>query len=142
LLVFNYDEWGGFFDHVPPPTAPIPEADALAGNKDGLLGFRVPCVVVSPYAQREHVSSLVLDHTSILRLIEWRWGLDPLTERDATANNLADVLDFRRPSLRVKQFRVPTGPFGRPCPGPSTRAAMTDEWELLRAKAAGFGWPV
>ena len=142
LLVFNYDEWGGFFDHVPPPTAAIPDADALAGNEDGLLGFRVPCMVVSPFARREHVSSLVLDHTSILRMIEWRWGLEPLTERDATANNLADVLDFRRPSLKAKQFRVPTGPFGQPCPRPSTRAAMTDEWELLRAKAAAFGWPV
>ena len=97
LLVFNYDEWGGFFDHVPPPTAPIPPADALAGNEDGLLGFRVPCMVVSPFARREHVSSLVLDHTSILRMIEWRWGLEPLTVRDATANNLADVLDFRAP---------------------------------------------
>jgi phospholipase C len=143
LLVFNYDEWGGFFDHVPPPTAPIPDADALAGNEDGLLGFRVPCMVVSPFARREHVSSLVLDHTSILRMIEWRWGLEPLTERDATANNLADVLDFRAPSLKAKQFRVPTGPFGRPCPPPAnTRAAMTDEWELLRARAAAFGWPV
>jgi len=75
-------------------------------------------------------------------MIEWRWGLDPLTERDATANNLADVLDFRRPSLKAKQFRVPAGPFGQPCPRPSTRAAITDEWELLRAKAAAFGWSV
>ena len=141
LLVFNYDEWGGFFDHVPPPTASIPDADALAGNEDGLLGFRVPCMVVSPFARREHVSSLVLDHTSILRMIEWRWGLEPLTERDATANNLADVLDFRAPNLKTKQFRVPTGPFGRPCLRPNTRTLMTDEWELLRAKAAAFGWP-
>ncbi len=128
---------------MPPPTAPIPDADALAGNEDGLLGFRVPCLVVSPFARREHVSSRVLDHTSILSMIEWRWGLEPLTVRDATANNLADVLDFRAPSLKVKQFRVPTGPFGRPClPQAGTRAAMTDEWELLRAKAAAFGWPV
>ena len=93
---FNYDEWGGFFDHVPPPTAPIPAADQLAGNEDGLLGFRVPCIVVSPFARRGTSRSLVLDHTSVLRMIEWRWGLEPLTVRDATANNLADVLDFRR----------------------------------------------
>ena len=75
-------------------------------------------------------------------MIEWRWGLKPLTVRDATANNLAEVLDFAAPSLKAKQFRVPTGPFGQPCTGGGARAAMTDEWELLRAKAAAFGWPV
>jgi phospholipase C len=48
LLVVNYDEWGGFYDHVPPPTAPIPEADQLAGNQDGRLGFRTPAVIISP----------------------------------------------------------------------------------------------
>ena len=42
-LVINYDEWGGFFDHVPPPTRPAAAADAAAGNADGRLGFRVPC---------------------------------------------------------------------------------------------------
>ena len=142
LLVFNYDEWGGFFDHVPPPTAPIPSVDELVGNEDGRLGFRVPTMLVSPFARREYVSSLVLDHTSILRMIEWRWGLAPLSVRDATANNLAEVLDFAAPSLKAKQFHVPPGPFGQPCTGAGTRAAMTDEWELLRAKAAAYGWPV
>ena len=44
VLLFNFDEWGGFYDHVPPPTAPIPAADAAAGNQDGRLGFRVPCL--------------------------------------------------------------------------------------------------
>src|SRR6185436_15401202 len=55
LLVINYDEWGGFFDHVPPPTA-----------VDGLLGFRTPCFLISPYAPRAAVSHLVFDHTSVL----------------------------------------------------------------------------
>jgi len=59
VLVFNYDEWGGFFDHVPPPTvSAIPSADQGVGN-DGLLGFRVPCLLVSPFAPREHVTSTV-----------------------------------------------------------------------------------
>jgi hypothetical protein len=98
VLVFNFDEWGGFFEHVPPPTAPIPPADKLAGNTDGLLGFRVPCLLVSPFAPRERVSHVVCDHTSILRMIEWRWNLPPLTVPDATANNLATALDFRAPS--------------------------------------------
>src|SRR4029079_9578853 len=48
VLVINYDEWGGFFDHVPPPTAPIPAADAAAGNTDGRLGFRTAPPLVAP----------------------------------------------------------------------------------------------
>src|SRR5205085_1127656 len=74
VLVITYDEWGGFFDHVPPPERPLPAADVAAGATDGLLGFRVPCLLIAPYAPAR-VSSLVFDHTSVLRLIEWRWQL-------------------------------------------------------------------
>src|SRR4029079_11565498 len=48
VLVINFDEWGGFFDHVPPPTAPIPAADAAAGNTDGRLGFPRAPLAVAP----------------------------------------------------------------------------------------------
>jgi phospholipase C len=140
VLVFNFDEWGGFFEHVPPPTAPIPPADQAAGNTDGLLGFRVPCLLVSPFAPRERVSHVVFDHTSILRMIEWRWNLPPLTVRDATANNLATALDFRAPSLQAKQFALPPGPFGTLC-SPATLAVTLDHWESLRGVASASGWP-
>lgn len=63
-------------------TAPIPPADQAAGNQDGRLGFRTPCLIVSPFARREFVSHQLLDHTSVLKMIEWRWGLAPLTVRD------------------------------------------------------------
>ena len=139
-LVINYDEWGGFFEHVPPPAAPIPPADQAAGNTDGLLGFRVPSLLVSPYAPRERVSHVVFDHTSILRMIEWRWNLAALTVRDETANNLATALDFRAPSLMAKQFAVPPGPFGTLCSLPSS-ALMLNKWEQLRGLAAVSGWP-
>jgi phospholipase C len=139
VLVFNYDEWGGFFDHVPPTTAPIPPADQAAGNEDGLRGFRVPCLVVSPYSGSGAVSSVVLDHTSVLRMIEWRWGLESLTVRDATANNLAEALDFKARAHKVKQFLVPTGPFGGPCV--TARApAVPDKWQGLLAMSAALGW--
>ena len=82
MLVINYDEWGGFFEHIPPSLAPIPAADQAAGS-DGRRGFRVPCVIASPFARRGFVPNTVFDHTSVLKLIEWRWGLEPLTERDA-----------------------------------------------------------
>jgi len=115
VLIINYDEWGGFYDHVPPPTAPIPPASAAAGDVDGRLGFRVPCVVISPYARRNYVAHGQYDHTSILKMIEWRFGLPPLTVRDSTANNLAEVLNFASPDVLAPAFTVPTGPFGNPC---------------------------
>jgi len=141
VFVINYDEWGGFYDHVPPPSAPIPPADRVAGNQDGLLGFRTPLLVISPFAKREHVSSLVLDHTSILKMIEWRWHLDPLTVRDATANNLAAVLQFARPDFAAKQLDVPSGPFGQLCV-PGVPDETDEEWLPLLARAAEYGWPV
>ena len=141
VLVINYDEWGGFFDHVPPGTAPIPPADQVAGNQDGRLGFRTPCFVISPFAQREFVSHRGFDHTSVLKMIEWRWGLPPLTVRDATANNLAEALQFTAPDLRAKSFSVPTGPFGSACV-PSVPNDTEAEWLPLLDLAALFGWPV
>jgi phospholipase C len=142
VLVINYDEWGGFFDHVPPPIAPIPAADAAAGNTDGRLGFRTAALVVAPWAPAG-VSHVQLDHTSVLRMIEWRWGLEPLTVRDETANNLADALDFTKVRRHAPLFYVPPGPFGAPCP-PATTPASPDGAELggLAGLAASFGWPI
>lgn len=116
VLVINYDEWGGFFDHVAPGAAPIPAADAAAGATDGLRGFRVPCFVVSPWSKGGRVAHGVYDHTSILKMIEWRWSLEPLSTRDASANNLAEVLNFGAydPSI-PPAYDLPTGPFGQPC---------------------------
>ncbi|HMG05219.1 MAG TPA: alkaline phosphatase family protein [Chthoniobacterales bacterium] len=117
VLIITCDEWGGFFDHVAPPLAPIPAATAAAGDTDGRLGFRVPCVVISPMAQRGFVAHEQFDHTSILRMIEWRWSLPALSNRDLGANNLADVLDFvATPNLTAPTFNVPGGPFGAACP--------------------------
>jgi phospholipase C len=141
VFVINYDEWGGFFDHVRPPIKPVPTADPLRGDNDGVLGFRTPCFVMSPLARRGHVSHLEMDHTSILKMIEWRWNLPPLSVRDETANNMAAVLNFAAPNLRAKQFSVPTGPFGQQCV-PGVPDATDDEWRPLLDIAASFGWPV
>jgi phospholipase C len=137
VLVINFDEWGGFFDHVPPPTAPIPPADMAAGNMDGRLGFRTAALVVAPWAPTT-VAHEQFDHTSVLRMIEWRFGLEPLTVRDATANNLADVLDFSHPRSHVPQWAVPTGPFGAPCVAPIEEAGLG----ALAGLALSLGWPI
>jgi len=57
-------------------------------------GFRVPSGVVSPYARPNYVSSVVHDHTSILKLVETKWNLPALTERDAHADDLLDSVDL------------------------------------------------
>jgi phospholipase C len=109
VLIINFDEWGGFFDHVPPPQAP--DVDPAYT----LRGFRVPCLVISPFARRRYVAHGVYDHTSILRMIEWRWGLRPLSVRDARANNLANVLDFKHRNLKAPRILAP-GVVGKACP--------------------------
>jgi phospholipase C len=147
VLVINFDEWGGFFDHVPPPLAPIPPADQAAGNADGRLGFRTPTVLVSPLARRRHTSSIQYDHTSVLRMIEWRWGLEPLTVRDATANNLAQELDFSGGDLKAPAYAVPavTGavcpirPFVTQPASPRASAGQA-HWAELAEVARQHGW--
>jgi len=103
LLVITFDEWGGFFDHVPPPVAH--DVDPAYQQR----GFRVPCLLISPFAPRGKVSHTVFDHTSILRLVEWRFALAPLSVRDREANNLATALDFSHrissaPALAAPHF--------------------------------------
>jgi phospholipase C len=129
LLVFTYDEWGGFFDHVPPPRVDPPSGEPV--SQDGLRGFRVPCLLISPFAHRQHVSHLVFDHTSILQFIEWRWKLDPLTERDRTANNLAEALDFSRRNLDAPSYATDTQEFPSPCD-----VGSADKWDTLAEIAA------
>ena len=100
VFLLNYDEAGGFYDHVAPPVAtppdniaPILKPGDIPGGFDR-YGFRVPLVMISPWAQKNFVSHVVADHTSILKFIETRFGLQPLTARDAAAHDLLDMLDF------------------------------------------------
>ncbi|MGH7897888.1 MAG: alkaline phosphatase family protein [Candidatus Binatia bacterium] len=92
--VLTYDEHGGFYDHVPPPRVSDFRASDDHCEDWAQLGFRVPTVIASPFARRAFVGTNLYDHTSILKLIEWRFCLEPLNMRDETANNLAEVLDF------------------------------------------------
>jgi len=96
VLIVDFDEWGGFFEHVAPPRATAAnQVDPDIVNGKTLLGLRVPTVIASPFTKGNpsspQVNDLVFDHTSVLKLIEWRWGLAPLTPRDASndINNLA-----------------------------------------------------
>jgi phospholipase C len=96
LFVITYDEHGGFYDHVAPPRT----ADDRAAAGFDQLGFRVPTLVMGPYVKAGHVSSVVHDHTSVLRHMETMFGLEPLGARDAAANDLSDTIDAARLAAR------------------------------------------
>ena len=122
VLVINRDEWGGFFDHVAPPRVIAPnnvDTDLVDGK--ALLGCRVPTVIVSPFTRgnpaKPRINSLLFDHTSVLKLIEWRWGLAPLTARDASDEiaNLALALDFSSVDTSVPELPVIANPPLDPC---------------------------
>lgn len=102
MLIIVYDEGGGYYDHVPPPASEppddVPPKIHVPPDQPGgydRLGFRVPCIVVAPFAKADHVSHLVYDHTSILKTIERKWNLPPLTRRDAAAADLLDFIDLK-----------------------------------------------
>jgi phospholipase C len=119
LLVWTYDECGGYYDHVPPPSAvepdSVPPQITVPPDLPGAFnqyGFRVPAGVVSPYAIPDYVSHFVHDHTSILKTVERKWNLPALTFRDANANDLLDSLDlFAPPSfLTPPTLSAPANP--------------------------------
>jgi phospholipase C len=94
-------------------------------------------MVISPPARRRHVAHGIYDHTSILKMIEWRWNLAPLTTRDAHARNLAEVLNFGAPSLIAPTWAVPTV-VGKPCI--SADPAEFADWRALADQAARAGF--
>jgi len=96
VAVLNFDENGGFYDHVAPPNVVDDTVAPRPGPWPDLkrLGFRVPAIAISPFAPRQLYTAGPYEHTSILRMIEWRWGLEPMTARDRNARNLAEALDF------------------------------------------------
>jgi phospholipase C len=97
LLIYIYDEHGGYYDHVPPPAAIPPDTIPPNVNPPGaynLYGPRVPAIVISPYSAAGGVTSVIHDHTSVLATIEAKWNLPALTDRDANAHDVMDFLDL------------------------------------------------
>jgi phospholipase C len=85
-FIITYRESGGWYDHVPPPSA-----------NGQSYGFRVPTLIISPFAKEGYVDSTFYDVTSILKFIEYNYGLSPLSVRDANANNMLNAFDFKKP---------------------------------------------
>ncbi len=126
-FIITYDENGGMYDHVPPPTA-VPNPDGIKpvdlftkasqGYDDPAgdftrYGFRVPLMVVSPFTKKGYVAHTVTDSTAILRFIETRFGLPRLTARDAVASDMTEFFDFVG-----KPWATPPTPPTQPTNGP------------------------
>ncbi len=140
VLFLTYDEGGGFFDHVSPPEACVPDdippmftkRNQIRGTFDH-FGLRVPFVAISPYAKPHYVSHLTHDHTSILKFIETKYNLPALTARDANSDDLTDVFDFQNPpQLDVTLPQLVLGP--AKCdnvPEPKSKKVFTHFSEML-----------
>jgi phospholipase C len=125
-LFIVYDEWGGFFDHVVPPRVPDLRASSDINKDFGQMGFRIPAVVVSPYARQGHVDHTIYGFESILKMIRYRYGRPPLTPRDLYANNIAAAFDFEsKPNLQPPELPTPAHIMATPCGGSSPIPART-----------------
>ncbi|MEV7088088.1 phosphocholine-specific phospholipase C [Streptomyces sp. NPDC093085] len=99
VLLVNYDENDGFFDHVPPPVPPVYDPDERWQGRPTGLGIRVPLLVVSPWTVGGYVCSQVFDHTSVIRFLErWTGVAEPnITPwRRTVTGDLTSAFDFRR----------------------------------------------
>ena len=128
-LFIVYDEWGGFFDHVRPPRVPDVRNDRDPNKDFGQMGLRIPAVTVSPWVKRGSVSHSIFGFESILKMIEYRFGIAPLTRRDAYAQNIAHSFDFgSKPRLAIPSLPDPPAVAGHQCTNqpPGAKAAAGD----------------
>ena len=176
LLVWLYDEHGGYYDHsrrrrrrrrwtdVPgqspyqrypilpavPPHRARPEAGGgltLARRPTPGSGFRVPAVIVSPYARPDYVTDVVYDYTAVLRLVQRKWTLPPMTRRDAAAADLLDAVDLDGPGAFLTPPRLPDpglaapGLCGRAYLPRADRSAAWHQQRPWRRDPISPGWP-
>ena len=115
-FILTYDEGGGLYDHVPPFTVPAPDNIPPQLGPNNLpgdftqSGFRVPLIVVSPWVKPHFVSHVNRETTSLLKLIETRFNLPPLTARDAAADDMTEFFDFINPPTLLTPPPLPAQP--------------------------------
>jgi phospholipase C len=139
-LFIVYDEHGGFFDHVRPPRVPDDRNSRDLNEDFGQMGIRIPAVVVSPYAGRRFVSHSIYGFESILKLIEYRFGLRPLTRRDRYASNIGRSFDWEsRPRLGLPRLPRPEDVVSQPCPqGASEADQRGHQHDLMALHTSGY----
>ncbi len=103
-IIVTWDDWGGWYDHVPPPSI---VNDGTSWGSGYVYGFRVPLIVISPYAKAGYISHVNHDFGSILNLIEQTFSLPSLGYADAHADNLSDCFDFTQTPITFKTINAP-----------------------------------
>jgi phospholipase C len=103
-IIITWDDWGGWYDHVPPPSI---VNDGTSWGSGYVYGFRVPLIVVSPYAKAGYISHVNHDFGSILNLIEQTFSLPSLRYADARADDLSDCFDFTQTPITFKTINAP-----------------------------------
>jgi len=114
-MFVNYDEWGGFFDHVPPVLVPDDRSSPDLNENFGITGFRIPGIAISPYARRNYVSHQTVTHESILKLVSYRFGLGFLNKRHRYASNIGRSFDWENPNFDVPDLPIVLPPLTFPC---------------------------
>jgi phospholipase C len=126
-MFVNYDEWGGFFDHVAPRFVPDDRSSSNLDESFGVTGFRIPGVAISPYARRGHVSHMTVTHESILKLVSYKFGLGYLTKRQRYASNIGRSFDWEHPNFNPPSLPQPLPPITLPCGIPHGSGATGGE---------------
>lgn len=101
-IFITWDDWGGWFDHVDPPNVETWNDDGTHPSYDNTqfrYGSRVGCIVLSPYAKSGYISTVLHSHVSLVKFCETNFGLTPLNQRDANADDMSDCFDFTQESL-------------------------------------------
>jgi phospholipase C len=138
-LFLVYDEWGGFFDHVRPPRVPDGRNSRDLNEDYGRMGMRIPAVALSPYARFGHVDHGTYGFESILKMIEYRFGLGPLTRRDRYAANIARSFDWEsNPREEPPELPRPEQIASAPCPGEGGTPVAAPDHELMKLHTSGF----
>jgi phospholipase C len=118
-MFVNYDEWGGFFDHVPPKLVPDDRQDPDLDKSYGVTGFRIPGVAISPYTRAQgtsgRVSHQTVTHDSILKLISYTFGLGYLNKRHRYASNIGRSFDWANPNFNPPSLTPALPPLTTPC---------------------------
>jgi phospholipase C len=103
-IIVTWDDWGGWYDHVPPPQV---VNDGASWGSGYVYGFRVPLIVISPYARPQYISHVTHDFGSILNFVEEVFNLPQLGYADAHADDLSDCFNFGQKSLQFQTIAAP-----------------------------------